>query len=80
MGRRWGKTTGDTHERAEMMTSLEIHTHRITVASGIVSVQANCTCDEALVLREKYAEVMKQTLDAVAEDVLEHRILFGEGS
>jgi hypothetical protein len=62
------------------MTSLDIRTHRVTVASGMVSVQAGRTCDEALVLMEDYAEVMKLTLDEVAEDVVERRIEFGPGS
>ena len=62
------------------MTALDIRTHRVTVASGIVSVQAGCTCDQALVLMSEYAEVMKQSLEEVALEITEHRIRFGEGS
>ena len=63
-----------------LLTTLDIRTHRVAVASGMVSVQASCSCDQALVLMSDYAEVMKQTLDEVALDVVERRIEFGEGS
>ena len=61
------------------MTALDIRTHRVTVASGMVSVQARCSCDDAIVLMSDYAEVMRQTLDDVATEVIEQRIRFGKG-
>jgi hypothetical protein len=62
------------------LTTLDVHTHRVAVASGVVSVQAGCSCDDAMTLMFDYGEVMRQTLEEVALEVIEHRIHFGEGS
>ena len=54
------------------------HSAKVIQASGMVSVQAECTVDEALALMHDRAEVHGQTLDEIAEAVLDRRIRFGE--
>ena len=54
------------------------HNAKVIQASGMVSVQASCTVDEALVLMRDRATVQGETLDAIAEAVLERQIRFGE--
>ena len=50
---------------------------RVSQASGIVSVQAQCTVEEALQLLKDRAQVSGQTLVEIATATLEHRIRFG---
>ncbi len=54
------------------------HSVKVTQASGMVSVQAGCSVDEALALMRDRATVRGQTLDQIAEGVLDRRIRFGE--
>ena len=54
------------------------HSARVTQASGMVSVQAECSVDDALVLMRDRATVQGQTLDEIAEAVLDRRIRFGD--
>jgi AmiR/NasT family two-component response regulator len=49
---------------------------KLAQAQGRVSVQANCTVAEALVLMQQRAEDTKHTLDEIAEAVGRHRIWF----
>jgi hypothetical protein len=46
-------------------------------AQGIVTVQAQCTFAEALVIMKERAQVHGMTVEAVAEGVLERAIRFG---
>ena len=50
---------------------------RVAQAQGMISVQIDCTLDEALVIMRERALVQHQTLADVAVGVLEHRIRFG---
>ncbi|MGO9872943.1 MAG: hypothetical protein ACLPVY_04015 [Acidimicrobiia bacterium] len=54
------------------------HGAAIYQASGMVSVQANCTTAEALGMMKERSLVSDQTLDEIAHAVLERRIRFGE--
>jgi hypothetical protein len=58
------------------MTTIDVRSNRIALASGMVSVQGDCTVDEALVKMSEYAAVMRQTLEEVAAAVVEHRVDF----
>jgi hypothetical protein len=50
---------------------------RVSQASGMVSVQANCAVDEALVLMKERAQVTGTSLLDVACATVERRIRFG---
>ena len=50
---------------------------RVSQASGVVSVQADCTQTEALVMMKDRALISHMTLLEVAELVIRHRIWFG---
>jgi AmiR/NasT family two-component response regulator len=52
---------------------------RLAQAQGRVSVQANCTMAEALVLMQQRADATRHTLDEIAEAVGQHRIWFSQG-
>jgi hypothetical protein len=54
------------------------HSHRVNQASGMVSVQADCTIDEAVLLMQDRAATMGQTLDEIAAAVIDCSIRFGE--
>ena len=49
----------------------------VSQAAGMVSVQAECTVAEALVLMKDRAQVTGMQLLDVAAETLEHRIRFG---
>ena len=49
----------------------------VNQASGMVSVQAECSIDEALVMMKERAAVSGQTLLEIAGDTVERRIRFG---
>jgi AmiR/NasT family two-component response regulator len=51
-------------------------TAQVAQAQGVVSVQADCTIDEALRLLLERAHVSHQTLSQIARDVVAHRIWF----
>jgi AmiR/NasT family two-component response regulator len=53
------------------------HSVAVNQASGMVSVQAACTMDEALVLMMDRATVQGETLDEIASAVLDRTIRFG---
>ena len=50
---------------------------KVHQASGMVSVQADCALEAALDLMVERAQVSGQSLDDVADAVLERRIRFG---
>jgi len=50
---------------------------RVWRAAGMVSIQADCTFDEAVVLMQERAAVHSQTLEEVAIGVIGHLIGFG---
>jgi len=60
----------------ERATSRWERVTKLAQAQGRVSVQANCTIDEALVLMQERAEETTHTLDEIAEAVGQHRIWF----
>ena len=49
---------------------------RVSQASGMVSVQADCSVEEALELLKERARIAGQSLEALAEDVVERRVRF----
>jgi len=49
---------------------------RVLQASGLVSVQAACTVDEAVVLMQARAEQTNCTLGEIAAGVINHSIRF----
>ena len=49
---------------------------RVCQASGMVSVQADCTLDEALMFMNDRAQIHR-TLEDIAKGVVERRIRFG---
>ncbi len=51
--------------------------HRVIRAQGMVSVQARCSLDDALVMMHERAHVEHQTLHQIADEVLARRIRFG---
>jgi AmiR/NasT family two-component response regulator len=51
---------------------------RIARAQGMVTVQAECTMDEALDLMRDRAAVGGQTLEEIADAVIDRSIRFGE--
>ena len=54
------------------------HSNRVTQASGMVAVQADCTCAQALVLMGDRATVSHKSLDEIAVSVLGREIRFCE--
>jgi hypothetical protein len=59
------------------VASWEELSYRVAGAQGMVSVQADCTLADALVMMIERAHVQHETLTQIAEDVLERRIRFG---
>jgi hypothetical protein len=53
------------------------HGAAVYQASGMVSVQAECTTSEALGMMKERAAVSGQTLDEIAKGVLDRSIRFG---
>ena len=53
------------------------HSDLVNAASGMVSVQASCTCAEAIVLMNNRAVETHRTLDAIASSVLDRTMRFG---
>jgi len=49
----------------------------IAQAQGMVSEQAACALDDALVMMRDRAQVHHQTLTEIADDVIDRRIRFG---
>jgi AmiR/NasT family two-component response regulator len=52
-------------------------TAEVAQAQGMVSVQADCSLEEALELMRDRATVTHQTLDEIADAVLDRSIRFG---
>lgn len=46
-------------------------------AKGMVSVQAACTMDAALVLMQEHGDATHSNLDEIADSVVERRVRFG---
>ena len=60
------------------MTASELPASCVATASDIVSVQAGCTVDEALVKMDQRARMISQTLEEVAEQVVHGRTRFDQ--
>jgi len=58
-----------------MPTSEEAR-NQVAEASVLVSVQADCSVEEALVLMTERARVRNQSLKDIADDVIERRVWF----
>ena len=54
----------------------EESTVRVSQASGMVSVQADCSVGEALELLKERARASGQSLEELAEQIVERRIRF----
>ena len=54
------------------------HNAQVFQAAGIVSVQAGCLIEQALILMDARAELDGITLDEIAAGVLDQSITFGE--
>jgi AmiR/NasT family two-component response regulator len=52
------------------------YSDRVHQAQGMVSVQADCSLDEALALMQATASATDKTLDDVADDVIGRRLRF----
>jgi len=59
------------------MPAREDHDPKVSQASGMVSVQAECTVAEALVLMKERAQVTGVSLTEIANATLERDIRFG---
>jgi hypothetical protein len=62
------------------MPTWEEVTYQIAQAQGMVSVQAECTLDEALTMMIERAHVQHQHLADIADGVIHRRIRFGLSS
>jgi hypothetical protein len=51
-------------------------TAKVAQAQGVVSVQADCTLDQALQILMERAQVSHQSVLQIATDVVAHRIWF----
>ena len=49
---------------------------RVAQASGMVSVQAHCSVDEAFVMLEERSRVTESTMQEVAESVVDRKFRF----
>ena len=58
------------------MDSSNTHSAQLHQAEGIVSVQADCTTDEAFIKISERAKALGLTLEDTAAEVLSHRIWF----
>ena len=54
------------------------HSAQVSRAAGIVSMQADCLIEQALILMDARAELAGVTLDEIAAGVLDQSITFGE--
>ena len=54
----------------------EVQSDCVAQASGMVSVQAECSVDDALVMIEERAETIDLTTEEVAESVVDRRFRF----
>ena len=52
------------------------HTARVNQAAGMVSVQANCGVEAALILMETRAAASRVTVDDIAEAVIDGSVRF----
>ena len=59
------------------MAAWEELSFRVSQAQGMVSVQAECSLPEALVMMQDRATVQHQTIVQVADAILNHSIRFG---
>ena len=59
-----------------MSTNRPGYSSQVSQAERTVSVQADCTLDEALAKMRERAELLDRTLEDIAAGVLSHRIWF----
>ena len=55
-----------------------LHNPEVNQAAGVVSVQADCSIQQAFVLMIDRAGASRLTVDEIAAAVLDHSIRFGE--
>jgi AmiR/NasT family two-component response regulator len=58
------------------MTSWNRHSEVVAQASGMVSVQANCSLDDAFVRIQERAQSTGKTAEEIAKAVVERRMRF----
>jgi AmiR/NasT family two-component response regulator len=58
----------------------ETPSDRVAQASGMVSVQASCSVDEAFAMIEEHAQTIDLTAEEVAESVVDRRFRFSRRS
>ena len=66
--------TPESRGAADSVLALD---HRVHQASGMISVQAGCSCRSAIAMMQARANGTHQEIDAVIAGVLERRITFG---
>ena len=59
------------------MPTWERRSRTVLQAAGMVSVQADCSLDEAVVLMDERAQVIGQSREAIATAVVERLVRFG---
>ena len=57
------------------MATLDVRNHRVALAADIISAQAECTADEALLRMRDLARSASSTLEEIAVDVVKHRLV-----
>jgi AmiR/NasT family two-component response regulator len=57
------------------MATLDVRNHRVALAADIISAQAGCTVDEALLRMRDLARSASSSLEAIAVDVVKHRLV-----
>ncbi len=58
------------------MTQKDFHHPRVNQAAGMISVQAGCTTDEALLILRERAAATGESLDDLALATVERRLRF----
>ena len=57
------------------MATLDVRSHRVALAVDIISTQADCTADEALLRMRDLARSASSTVAEIAVDVVKHRLV-----
>ena len=67
-----------TDERQGPMATMDVRSNRVALAAGMVSAQADCTIDEALLRMQEHASRRNQTLEEVAIQIVARVVCFGD--
>jgi hypothetical protein len=66
------------HPPSEEQMAISDGAAKLALAQGVVSVQADCTFDDALRMMRDRAQIRHQSLSQIADGVVAHRIWFTE--